>query len=594
MGTSTHIRLQQLQNNLWSTTNILQHPNPSIDGPNKRTTTFKIIQLLNHLQLTIQTHFNFLKPYTLHNPYTPIEKLLQTHKLYPQFKKQLRTKQIIYLEQLTSSDNTVLLDWQHISPRLQYIPKGRKPLWFTTIESKLVSDQETREINPQQIQLPSTNSLAFTTGHYKKSKPWLITYDPNLREVIIGKARKYNKEDDTISITHWIIEFDRTQTKLYPTPTYSCTQCTGCLLNSNRLQDTCTLNISTNLATKFQGRPAYSDSIKKLNLHANLIDLFYSITLRNPMTIPPLPTITIYNNPILNIFENNQQTQKLQLIAHNNLSCTDLTFYTDGSVSNIMTERCKMGIGWVQIQDETIIHNYSAEIKLWPSSYKAELMAILSAISTCPRCSHITIYTDSQSIISKYNKLKNSPPTSNKQHSYNYWPIWHTLLNLIQTYQLSVNLHKVTAHSNNTFNNIADELAKNQNHLYSLNFHHDNIYNPSYYLQYNKLALEQPTRKSVKNICNAYIIAMWSSQQRMENILPLSSQINWNATWKYLNNNNKRSSLFTNFKLLQEKTFKIKLMLKILSTMLHFHSLYPLIYPNSNCSSCNRHENKVY
>ena len=80
----------------------------------------------------------------------------------------------------------------------------------------------------------------------------------------------------------------------------------------------------------------------------------------------------------------------------------------------------------------------------------------------------------------------------------------------------------------------------------------------------------------------------------MENILPLSSQINWNATWKYLNNNNKRSSLFTNFKLLQEKTFKIKLMLKILPTMLHFHSLYPLIYPNSNCPSCNRCENEVH
>lgn len=41
LGNSTHIRLQQLQNNLWSTTNILQHPNPLIDGPNKHSTTFK-------------------------------------------------------------------------------------------------------------------------------------------------------------------------------------------------------------------------------------------------------------------------------------------------------------------------------------------------------------------------------------------------------------------------------------------------------------------------------------------------------------------------------------------------------------------------
>ena len=82
MGTSTHIRLQQLQNNLWSTTNILQHPNPLIDRPNKNTTTFKIIQLLSQLNLTIQAHTTCLKPYTLTNQYTPIEILLTTEKLY--------------------------------------------------------------------------------------------------------------------------------------------------------------------------------------------------------------------------------------------------------------------------------------------------------------------------------------------------------------------------------------------------------------------------------------------------------------------------------------------------------------------------------
>jgi len=46
LGTSTHIRLQQLQNNLWSTINILQHPHLLIDGSNKNTTTYQIILLL--------------------------------------------------------------------------------------------------------------------------------------------------------------------------------------------------------------------------------------------------------------------------------------------------------------------------------------------------------------------------------------------------------------------------------------------------------------------------------------------------------------------------------------------------------------------
>jgi ribonuclease HI len=274
----------------------------------------------------------------------------------------------------------------------------------------------------------------------------------------------------------------------------------------------CIFNIFTNLTTKFLGRKSNSNSSNTLDLHANLLDLLYFIALRNPTTIPSQPNITIYNNAVLDIFTQNQAAQTLQLIAQNNSLHSQFTFYTDGSVNNITNNGCKMSIGWIQIQDETILHQYSAEIKLWPSSYKAELIAILSAITTCPKMSTITIYTDSQSIISKYNKLIQSPPTPNRQYSYNYWPIWHILLNFITAYQIQVHLQKVTAHSNNTFNNIADKLAKNPNQPHILTILHNNIYNPSYYLYYDKYPIEQPACRTIKNISNAYNIAMWSSQ----------------------------------------------------------------------------------
>ena len=49
LGISTRIRIQQLQYNLWSSTSILSHPNPLIDGPNRLTTSFKVIQLLKYI-----------------------------------------------------------------------------------------------------------------------------------------------------------------------------------------------------------------------------------------------------------------------------------------------------------------------------------------------------------------------------------------------------------------------------------------------------------------------------------------------------------------------------------------------------------------
>jgi hypothetical protein len=133
-------------------------------------------------------------------------------------------------------------------------------------------------------------------------------------------------------------------------------QCTGCHLNSNRIQNKCTFNISTNLTTKFLGRKINSNSLNKLNLHANLLDLLYSIALRNPVTIPSQPNIIIYNNAVFDIFTQNQAAQILQQIAQSNSSSSQFTFYTDGSVNNITNNRCKMGIGWIQTQNETILY----------------------------------------------------------------------------------------------------------------------------------------------------------------------------------------------------------------------------------------------
>ena len=82
LGISTCIRLQQLQNNLWSTTNILQHPQPNIDGPNKSTLNFKIIQLLIHLNFSITANNNISWPNIIQHNLQPLEPILAQHPQY--------------------------------------------------------------------------------------------------------------------------------------------------------------------------------------------------------------------------------------------------------------------------------------------------------------------------------------------------------------------------------------------------------------------------------------------------------------------------------------------------------------------------------
>ena len=255
------------------------------------------------------------------------------------------------------------------------------------------------------MELSQSNYYSYTTGHpsSKNAKPWLITILNN--QIIIGKARRKPTASDYTLITYWQCSFGIHATQLYPIQTMLTSPCTNCSLNSNIITNKCTILVPTSHATKFFSRINPSD--KSINLNANYLDLIYSLAIRNPIHIPPTPNITI-SPQILNIFQPSIALDNLQTIAYNNSSSTELTFYTDSSVCDLGNSQCSMGIGWAQLADQTITHTFQAQIKYWPCSYKAELVAVLSAICTDPRNCSIHIYTDLQSVISKYENLSST------------------------------------------------------------------------------------------------------------------------------------------------------------------------------------------
>jgi ribonuclease HI len=583
LGITTRIRLQQLQNNLWSPTNILQHPSPIVYGPNRHTLNFKIIKLMRYLNISSSVNSNMSWPHTIsYNSVQPLEKILSHHSQYITFKKQLKRLNLLFLEQLCSMDNTTLLDWKHISPRVLQLSRGRKPLWFTTLEDKVLAHRNYRFLLPH-YQQPGPNIFAYSTYYIpKRLKPWLITF--NDEEIIIGKIRKYLPDTNEVSITHWQTDMIADSNNYYPLPTVNSEPCPGCHLNSNRITSACTINIHTISAVQFFGRIFN----RFLDFKANYLDLIYSLAIKRPLHIPAtLPSIIIDNSSIEDIFQASNATCKLKEIACHNSTLQTLTFYTDGSVISIGTNQCTMGIGWVQVDhNQQATHQFSAQIYQWPSSYKAELFAILSAISTAPRNSTIHIYTDSQSVISKYTKLISPLFNPNKLFKFNAWPLWHTLLNLIKSYQLQVTFHKVQAHTEDVFNNLADSIAQQHRCSFSLYFNYTNTHNPYNVLQLGEHFIEHPTRVFIKKICRSQILAVWSSQNRNDEWTHLNTKIDWRATWLFFNHNHKPTSNFTNFKLNQLKSFKIKTLLNELPTYFFYHKRYPNIFHNTHCFHC--------
>ena len=64
-----------------------------------------------------------------------------------------------------------------------------------------------------------------------------------------------------------------------------------------------------------------------------------------------------------------------------------------------------MGLGWLIVHNQQNIVQFNASSFEWLLSTCMELMAVVSLISTLPLNSDINIFTDSNNMIEKYNKL---------------------------------------------------------------------------------------------------------------------------------------------------------------------------------------------
>ena len=120
----------------------------------------------------------------------------------------------------------------------------------------------------------------------------------------------------------------------------------------------------------------------------------------HPTIIPFNDTFDFY---ISLIFTESLITNKLRNIAYQMYKFNDKPYhvYTDGSLTNLGTDNIKMSFGWTFILDSNIPSSidFNACIKNFPSSTRAEIFAILTALCVCPENSIINVYTDSQAAI---------------------------------------------------------------------------------------------------------------------------------------------------------------------------------------------------
>jgi ribonuclease HI len=165
------------------------------------------------------------------------------------------------------------------------------------------------------------------------------------------------------------------------------------------------------------------------------------------------------------IDDDNLKTQLIE-IRNSLAERTSVEFYTDGSLTpNFPPSIDKQDTNLVYtdmgaafcVNNEPLL-SVQANLSLWPSSTRTELVAIFLALLTSPINAKIKIYTDSQSAILMINNQYNK--SGRKLLKQTNSLILLKINMLLQEKKMDLKLVKVKGHSGDKMNEMADKLAK--------------------------------------------------------------------------------------------------------------------------------------
>jgi hypothetical protein len=237
-----------------------------------------------------------------------------------------------------------------------------------------------------------------------RSKEWVGIWSPFLSSSVFGRIIEKHQSTQQVLIQHWI--HDNT-TSNYDEPCF--TFCNGCVLHTTS-QGPCSFWAPINLAIVLlctTKRDINSCQLRfSINEYSSIIAAYYNFSTRNLLfQIATLPPPILQDNLLLRYIKRSSLRNQLLDLQHTLSNCTNLEFYTDGSVQDIFTEQCSMTFAFMQTLSSAPAIQFSSTIEKWCSSNRAELFAIFVTFLISPRNANITIYTDSKSIIDHYDNF---------------------------------------------------------------------------------------------------------------------------------------------------------------------------------------------
>jgi ribonuclease HI len=621
-GTSTWIRLKQAQIRNWEPTNILVNPLPK-EFSTKGNLSASILKLANTLGITFKSA-QWEEKFEWKGGLISIKAIQNSPKDYIKAIPSLRGRKIMFVDQVLNRELNTILSWNFIQ-LLGGSNKGPTPQWYSEVKGVLVN--KTGILKAQWTNLPwKDQKLLFLS---KKQEPdgrktnWYLLVDKEDPDRFTWVRRKgaFSKVTRGTIITYGQQHFNLVQN---PRSGHAVLQeCDHCKERTGREDEEpspqysskahkCDIVNNTHTLVWYCDLLNQTQSWRKrtmLEVPVDCIHLEEEIknqVKRSPQFIRNQPTDSFMEveieDPGISVIQDNIESEEHRegLIKEYRLNyhrdqTKDFQFYTDGSLGNTVDQDRRMGAAWLQTKGPNQDNFYITGVTDWPSSCRAELVAIILAVLTVPQTSKVEIVTDSASCISTYNRLVKPDPrrTIRRWIKEKNWSLWMRLLEIIRKKKLQVYLTKVKAHSGDKFNDKVDKLAKEGKNYPEVIWKDPRRPLWSVLPVWNQLTVDLSLREFIKEVHKRETVVEWSLQNRVQKQwateIEEQNSFSWINFWKQCRQG---SSLQTSLKQAKERNFRVKLMNNELPTLHNLQTRRPDIYKDATCLTCgNREEN---
>src|SRR5581483_3898842 len=227
------------------------------------------------------------------------------------------------------------------------------------------------------------------------------------------------------------------------------------------------------------------------------------------------------------------------------------------------------------------------------SSTLPEAVAILAVLDIVPVQAHVTIHTDSQACVSKVAAMATSSITHKPWTT--LWDVWNAIDSCIHGKNLSVLIQKVKAHSGDTHNESADELAKAAAKLDSGLIIASNSLTSkiSFCGSHKNYAIQSSPRRYCRHITDNLERAKWLAQNAHV-ISDMPSDIDWKFTKLALHADGPMTGGFSSGPTCRVRSYSLKLFHLRLPTGQHLKENYPTIYETNECPFCSKPESQIH